>query len=263
VDVYRIKKRWGYTTYRTLLTNAKCYDIRRFQLDDGTTQDIFLTDTNLGKIESASGKTYSYITESIDYDNDVESITAVAESVVTFKAGTTIQTDGVVAGDFFIIDDDHTTDVEPDTAWMEIKTVDSEVQCTLVGNYDTLGTTGSWGGSEKNGLVRKVHSVPSNERPAIAVVNKIYVYSTKDIRMKQYTGSGYASDLDTTYTNAGLLRSYGNRLVIADHQESATEFRWRLRYSKQIRWVLLEMRFSFTRKICSILEKERESRLTR
>lgn len=233
VDVYRIKKRWGYTTYRTLLSNAKCYDIRRFQLDDGTTQDLFLTDANLGKIETASGKTYSYITETGDYDSVIDSITDASNSVVTFKAGETIQADGVVAEDFFILDDDHTSDVEPDTVWMEIKTVDSETQCTLVGNYATLGTTGSWSGSEKSGLVRKVHAIPTNERPAIEVVNKIYVYSTKSINMKQYIGTGYATDLDTTYTNAGIMKSFADRLIVADHKESGTEYRWRLRFCKQ------------------------------
>ena len=234
-DQHRIKKRWGYSEDRDLGAGFEVQHVALFQKYDGTRYTIYLTTTDIAQRETAASKTWSYKTPIGDYDSTIAEITDAANSVVTAKAGTTFDTDGIAANDYFILDTDHTSDEELDTAWLKIQAVDSETQLTLSGNYATNGTTGSWAGSEKDAIIRKVYSVPSNERWSFAIVNDNFCFSNGNVNVQKYTGSGKAADLDATNAiKARYLLHYADRLIMADLQDVGTGNRnpWQLKCSK-------------------------------
>jgi hypothetical protein len=189
---------------------------------------LFLTDVDLCKRETGVGNTFSYKTNTGDYDDSVKSITDAVHSVVTFKAGTTIQTDGVAAGDYFILDDDHDSDSEADTAWAAILSVDSETQCTLSPNYATNGTTGDWTGSEKDGLIRKVFTAPTNPAHwSFCVADDKFIFCNVNEHVWYWSGSGYASALDSTNaTTFKFCIEFADRLVLAYKDDQPTLIQW-------------------------------------
>jgi hypothetical protein len=159
-----------------------------------------------------------------NYDTSIESITDATNSVVTAKTGTTFSTDGVEAGDYFVLDATDLADVnkEVDTSWMAIKTVDSETQLTLVGNYATNGTTSADFDPDESALIRKTFKVPANERYAWAIVGDKFCFTSGGDDVKYWDGGAatYAVDLETALTVARQARyciEYANRLIIADY----------------------------------------------
>ena len=227
VNSNRIEKRPGYSTDRTISPTPQI--VSRFNNNDGTENTVFVNEYDLMTRETASGGTYSYKTETGDYNSGVASISG---DTVTFKAGTTLQTDGVAANDYFILDADHDSDSEPDTNWAKIDSVDSELQLTLTANY--TGTTGSWPGSEKNSLIRKVYSLPTDERWDFAIVDDKFCFTNGNVDVQYWDGSGYASALDST--NAKKARyciEYANRLLLADVEISSSREPWTLQWSKE------------------------------
>lgn len=232
IEEHSAVKRWGYSEDRDL--SAAVLGITIYQQKDGTRNTMYLTGADLCLKETGGSNTFSYKTETLDYDDTIASITDAANSVVTGKAGTTFITDGVVAGDMFILDDDHSSQIEKDSAWLDIKSVDSETQLTLNGNYADNGTTGSWGGSEKSGLVRLVYTTPSNEYPWWAIVDDKFCFGNGNIDVQNWAGSGYASALDST--NAKEARygiEFTNRLVLADLEVSGTRDQLTVQWSKE------------------------------
>lgn len=212
VDSHRIKKRDGYSVFRTLFANKLCYDVRRFQLDDGTYYDMALTETDLLRIETASGKTYTYVTSTNGYST-TEQVDIVNGVTITFEAPTTLTDDDVAAGDQFTLVSDSLTDEEPDASWRTVESIDSATQLTLTAAYED--NHGSPAGEDA--LIRRVHSIPADERPAIEIVDNKYIYSSGDIEVQSYTGSGYASSLNSTWARkARILRAYADRLCLAD-----------------------------------------------
>ena len=227
VNENRIEKRPGYATDRTITPTPQW--VVRFNKSDGSNYTLFLNDYDLMKRETATGGTYSYITETGDYNASVASIVT---TVVTFKAGTTIDTDGVAAGDYFILDEDQDSDSEPDSNWAEVASVDSETQLTLTSAY--TGTTGTWTGSEKNCIIRKVYSVPTNERWSWAIVDDTFCFTNGNVDVQSWSGTGYASALDST--NAKKARyciEYANRLCLADLEISGNREPYTFQWSKE------------------------------
>jgi len=239
IDRHVAKKRWGYTQDRSA---GFVYGIADFNLKDGTTYNLFFNLYDLCCRKTGGSETYSYITETLNYDAKIDSITDAANSVVTFKAGTTIQSDGAAAGDAFILDDDHTPNAEDDTAWLAIKTVDGETQCTLDGNYATNGTTGSWTGSEKSGLIRQKYNydVPTDAdggcgeyRWNWAVVDDKFCFTNQGVDVQYWAGTGYAAALDSTNAKgAKYCIEYADRLVLANTEESGNRSPTTVRWSK-------------------------------
>jgi len=221
IDQSSFIKRWGYTVNRNLGTNAPVYVIARYVTTAGTPYTIYLTDKDACKKETATGKTFSYITDTGDYNG---SVTSIATNVVTFKAATIADTEDIAIGDMFILDTDHTADVEPDTNWAEIATVVSAggfiTGLTLTASY--TGTTGSWGGAEKPCLVRRVYSAADASRWTYSIVGGKFCFTNGNTNVQYWAGSGYCTALDATNaTKAKYCIEYASRLVLGNLYVSA------------------------------------------
>jgi len=222
VDQKSIKKRWGYAADRSLGAGKEIQRIVLFQTAAGARLALILTDTDLIQRETATGKTWSYKTETYT----TGTVTNITAAVVT-GSGTSWDTSGLAAGDKFILDTDHTADVEEDAQWAEIQTVDNATQITLTASYG--GTTGAMSETYKG---RMVYSVPTNERWNYALVNDNFYFTNGDVDVQYWTGSGTASAVDST--NAKKARyciEYAQRLVLADLEESGSRSPLSVRYS--------------------------------
>ncbi len=194
-------KRWGHALSRELPNQVHLIAI--FRKSNGAKYTIYLTESDAIKREDAEGKTWRYITET----ETGGTIVSVSGSTVT-GSGTTWQSSGVAAGDYFILDSDHIPDEEPAAKWVEIDSVDAEDQITLVDSY---GSSGS--GTYK---IRKVYPLTINDRWQCAVVNDNFCFTTESVPVQKWTGSDYASSLDAVNAHdAKYCISYDDRLLIA------------------------------------------------
>ncbi len=215
----RVEKRGGYSTDRDFGDNQKIQVIGLYKREDGTRSVMYLTETDLCLRETASGKTFSYKTETY------------TTGTITSITGTTVEGSGVdwvtadiQAGDYFIMDDDHTSDVEPDSNWVRIASVTDLDTLELDSNYTLNGTTYK---------IRKVYSVPSRERWSWCVVKDRFIFTNGNVDVQSYTGTGYASALDSTNAKkARYCLSYAQRLLIADVEVSSTREPWTMQWSK-------------------------------
>lgn len=211
-----LQKPWGYETAdRSNL--GTLHQIILFQLTGGTRHTCYLNTTDFMAKETTGSNTWSYKTDTGDYDDSVASISTTA---VTFKASTVADSEDIVAGDYFILDTDHSSQIEPDTNWALISAVATAggyfTGLTLSASY--TGTTGSWGGSDKDCLVRRVYTTPTNERMAYCILRNRLIFTNGNIPVQSWTGSGYASALNSTSAiKARNCIAYANRLIIADH----------------------------------------------
>jgi len=215
VNDNRIEKRSGYVADRTFVDGTEVQGISLYKRSDGTRNILYLTKSDLCSRETAADKTFSYKTETDLYTGttQVDAIDAATKLVVTFEAAATIETDGAEAGDFFVLDEDLTADEEHDTEWREIASVDSETQLTLSTAYGKAVTTPG----AKNARIRKVYTVPSRERWSHCVVKDKFIFTNGNVDVQSYTGTGYASALDSTNAKkARYCLSYAQRLLIAN-----------------------------------------------
>ena len=229
VEQHSLKKRWGYVEDRNLGSGVQVYNIAIYQKSDGTRCTIFLTNTDAAKREPASGKTFSYITDTYTTPGTISDITA---DVVT-GSSTTWSDDAILAGDKFILDDDHTSDEEPDTHWATVESVDTNTQITLTASY--TGTTGPFDPA-KSYKIRRQYSVPANERWAYAVVDDQFCFTNGNTKVKTWSGANYATSLSATYADsARYCMEYANRLFIADSINESTAARdpYMIRWSKE------------------------------
>lgn len=134
------QKRWGYNTHdRDLGTGVEVQAIVLYQLKSGTRNTLYLTPANLIKKETASGKTWSYKTETYT-TGDIESITGTA------VVGTGANWDAdVAANDYFIMDYDHTAAEEPHRVVGYDAGDDGTGDIPDVGDTVTGGTSGATG----------------------------------------------------------------------------------------------------------------------
>ena len=228
------KKRFGATASIASVGEPVLNVIRVLSKDGTNDKTVILTPTNMG-IMNTNWTSFLYRTEMIIYTDSVADITG---KVVTFKAGTTIDTDGALAGDYFILDDDWGTS-DPDTNWGVIDTIDSETQCTLVSNYP--GTTGAWGGSEKTGYIRQVFTAPDSPITntyyswSWAIVDDKLCFTNPNHRVQYYSfATGYSISLDSTEAvNFKFCIDYANRLILANTAETASEDPLEIKWSKE------------------------------
>uniref|UniRef100_A0A6M3KZ03 Uncharacterized protein n=1 Tax=viral metagenome TaxID=1070528 RepID=A0A6M3KZ03_9ZZZZ len=228
VEQHSLKKRWGYVEDRNLGSGVQVYNIAIYQKSDGTRYTLYFTNKDAVRKEIAGGKTFSYITNTYT----TGSITDITTTVVTGQ-GTTWVTDGMEAGDRFILDTDHITDEEPDSDWATVSSVDSETQVTLTASYG--GTTGAMA-PPNTYKIRRVYSVPPNERWAYAVVDDKFCFTNGYTRVQYYDGSTYAADLNATYADsARYCIEYANRLILADLTNESVSARdpYMIRWSKE------------------------------
>jgi len=220
IDQNSVKKRQGYLEDRNLGSGVNVQVITMFQESDGTRHTIYLTDKNACRRESTG--TWSYITE----EYTTGTITSISGATVN---GDSAAWDGtnVAVGDFFIMDTDHGSTSEPDTDWAEIKAVNVDPQTlTLVDTY--YGATGSG-----NYTVRKVYSVPANERWTYAIVADKFCFTNGNVNVQYYDGAT-TGELDATEAKqARFCLAYANRLIIADFYTSTTRYPFSLKWSKE------------------------------
>lgn len=219
VDSLRIKKRWGYAAHRDLGTGEQCQHIAGYHKQDDTKYTLFLTKKDLCKSEGASGKTFTYLTPQYT-TGTIVSITTTA----VVGTGTLWDTDSAVEeGDYFIMDDDHTSDVEPDSNWVRIASVEDDTHLTLDSNYTLNGTAYK---------IRQIYSVPTDERWAWCVADDKFIFSSGSQLTQVWTGTGLAAALnDPEADRARYMIEYANRLIIADIYVSDTREPWSLRFS--------------------------------
>ncbi len=220
VEQASFKKRWGYYIDRAL--GRAVYDIILFQMNDGTRFTLYLTDTDLCKREAAG--TFSYITET--YTTGTVTGFSGANKIVAGNS-TAWNTSGVAAGDYFVVDADHTSTAEPDVHWTKIASVDGASQITLDSAYPHPASTGTY-------KIRKIYSVPTNDRWAWSIVGNKFCFGNGNTNVQYWGGSGYAADLDATNaTKARFMCEYGNRLCLGDMYLTAARCPLTFKWSKE------------------------------
>ena len=206
------KKRWGYNTADRTLTGHTPYAVILYQLRGGTRNTMYLTGTDLCLKKTGTGppaETFAYKTETY-IDGTISSITgtAVVGSSTVWGNGTT----NIVAGDYFIMDNDHSENIEPDSNWTQIASVTDDTHLTLSSSYTKNGTAYK---------IRKVYTVPSNERWFWCVVDDLLIFGNGNTNVQSWNGgTGYATNLETGLTTAVKARNgieYADRLIIADY----------------------------------------------
>ena len=225
VSSNRIMRRWDHEVYRTFSDADVIQHIPIFRTNLDAIYVLALTETDLSKIMGGAGETYQYLTDTYT----TGAVTGITGAVVTGNASCLWDTSGLAAGDKFVMDDDHSAAVEPDTAWATILTVDSDTQITLTASY-AGATTGSY-------KARKVHSVPGGERWCFASVAGTFCFGNGNVQMQYWDGTtDYAADLDTTDCNqVRYCVAYANRLVTADMYDADITARnpWKVRWSAE------------------------------
>ncbi len=198
-----IQKRWGYsTTYRDLGAGKEVQAVGIYQLKNGTRNTMYLTNTDLCFKETASGKTWSYKTDTYT----TGTVTDITGTTVT--GNSTLWNTNAAAGDFFIMDSDHTTNVEHDSDWVEIASITDDTHLELVSNYTKNGT---------GYKIRKVYTTPDNEVWFWVTIDDKFIFGNGNTNVQYWDGSNYATDLDsTTAIKARYGIEFANRLVIAD-----------------------------------------------
>jgi len=220
------RKRWGYAQDRNFGSGVPVYVIAIYQEKDGTRNTMYITDEDLCLKETSSGKTFSYKTETYATGN----VTDIVGAVVTGSGTSWSAASNIAPGDKFILDTDHSTDVEPDTNWGTIQTVDSTTQITLTANYS--GTTGT--GMTESYKGRMVYSVPALSYPWYEVINNKFIFGSGNIDVMSWPGTGYAAALDATYAKKARYGiEFADRLVLADLELSSTREPQTVQWSKQ------------------------------
>ena len=177
------------------------------------------TDSRTDVIDHTSvGPRYS--TGYVVYADTVEGI--VDNEVFGDMGVTTWVTDGVVAGDYVVLDDDDAFLMEVNAPWAEISAVDEE-KLTLTANY--TGTTSAafntWAGSEKTCIIRKPFH--STVIPDWCVYDNNLIFTFYDEYVWKNPGDGTGSVVLDTTEAAGFkyCASFANRVILG-HEYSLT-----------------------------------------
>jgi hypothetical protein len=220
-----LRRRLGYVLDRNLTEdNGMVHHIVLYTDNvTGSRYTIFLTDYEAIRRERASGKTWSYITDSYT-TGSITSITGTPK-VNVLGSGTTFT--ACAAGDYFVMTADLTADEEPQTVWRKIKTVTDATHIILEDSYG--GATGSG-----NYIIRRPYTVPSNERWTWCVVKNNFIFTNGNVNVQAWSGSGYAADINATYASkARYCAGFANRLFLADLDVSGSRSMYTVRWSAE------------------------------
>ena len=220
-DHGRIRKRCGYAADLTTADEVDVQGVYVYQRRDGTRDTIILSEEDVMLRETASGKTFSYATPQYT-TGTISSITTTA----VVGSGTSWDTASAVqAGDYFIMDDDWTDDVEVDANWIKVASVEDDTHLTLESAYTKNGT---------DYTIRTIYrDLPTNGRWVTAVCDDTFVFSHGGVNVQKMTDT-LAADLDATYAiKARYMLTYANRLWLADLEISATREPWSVQWSAE------------------------------
>ena len=227
VDQNRVQRRWCYTLFRAAGAGRPILGAYAYKFGS-TDVSLVLTDQDLLLIKTGAGETFSYVTDTYT-TGTVTSVTDVNPSVVT---GATTDFTAVAAGDRFILGDDHSVNVEPDTNWGTIASVTDADTLTLTAKY--TGTVDPAVSGEAYKIRRIFSAPPAGERIQVAAVAEKFLFTHRNINVQQYTGTGYTSDLNSvSATNAKYCIAYANRLWLGDMMVTGTRKPFRVMYSKE------------------------------
>jgi hypothetical protein len=218
IDQNSFIKRWGYSLDRTL--PGPVYNIVLFALPDGNRYTLYLTDTDFMKRDSSG--TYNYLTEVYT----TGTVVGITGSSITGDS-TSWNTAGLAAGDKFIMDSDLAAHAEPNAHWGTISTIGGATGIALTGAYGGAATTGTY-------TIRKAYTVPTNERWSWSIVNDKFCFTNGNTDMQYWTGTGYASALDSTNVKkARYCCEFANRLFVADLEISGNRSPITVKWSKE------------------------------
>lgn len=148
-------------------------------------------------------------------------------SAEAYVVGTATSWSGdVAAGDFFIMDTDHSSTSEPDTDWAEIAGVTSNTVITLVDNYRGDTSSGDY-------TIRKVYSVPTGERWTYAIVADKFCFTHGNVNVQYYDGTTTGELYAALARRARYCLAYANRLFLADFYIASTRYPFSIRWSKE------------------------------
>ena len=231
------QKRSGYQEYRDLGAGVDVQQIIYYR--DATLSDstIVLTDTDAIKIETAAGKTWSYI--------NIEHTAGTAQVNGDVDSGNNAKIDGTTTdwvddtdftapeeGDKFILDADWTEDEEPDANWGEIATITDDDSIVLADTYGEDQVAAA------DYTILKKYAVPDNERWTWCIVqdssnNNRLIFTNGGDYVQSWTGSDRATNLDTTNAvKARYCIEYADRLILADTYISDSRRAYTVKCSK-------------------------------
>lgn len=221
IDQNSAKKRWGYdTAHKSMGAGIDVQHIIDYQLKTGTAgtrHTLYLTATDLTKKETSDSHTWSYLTEvyTAGQVTNIQNDTPSSGKATITGDGSTVWVDAM-AGDEFILNTgtDYTADEEPQD-WATIESRSANNAIVLDQNY--LGTTGV---HTNNYIIRRVYSIPTNERWVWAIVNDLFCFTNGNTNVQYWDGANYAENLETALTVAVGARyciEFANRLIIADY----------------------------------------------
>ncbi len=209
VKVYQhgIRKRWGYTLDRSL--GAPIYSTACLQAANGQRYTLYLTDADLAVRKTGASETFAYATEQYTTGH-ITNITAANPGVITGDS-TAWVAGGIAAGDKFILTADENANIEPDVNWATVATV-AATEITLTGAYS--GTTGDFAADPKHYVIRKVYSVPANERWSWTMVDDKFIFTNGNVNVQYIAAGGTAAaDVSATYAiKAKYCTAFADRL---------------------------------------------------
>jgi hypothetical protein len=227
VDDHRITKRWDWssTEYRTIGTGEIVQAMIPYKKTDATIEHLFLTTQDLCKIETASGKTYSYKTPT--YATGTITSIGFTTPFTVVGSGTTWTTN-VAVGDKFVLDADVDKLAEPNSEWISITEVTDNTHVKLSGTYTgSVPSTSAY-------TIRKVFSVPSEERWSWALVSGKLCFGNGNVHGHYYDGTTCTVLHANKVYKAKYFIEYGSRLCVANvyHTDLTTPGPWDFRWSK-------------------------------
>jgi hypothetical protein len=220
------RKRYGYTNHNT--STGAPGNIGRFTVRKNTSAtypntdfNFYLTTANFCQDwqSSEGGKTddtFKYINPTYT----TGTITDITGTTVT-GSGTTWTTN-VKAGDYFIMNNDHTADVEPDANWIEVASVTDDTHLELNSAYTINGTAYK---------IRQVFGGPPAgiDTWSWCVVNDKLIFCNGNDNVHVFDpGDTYASVLDSTNAKKWYhCIEYANRCVLANEKDvDAISVQW-------------------------------------
>ena len=222
------QKRPGYTNHNTSTASGVPITMGRFTVRKNAAAAYPHTDYNfwmttsdfcqdrISTHASHNTETWKYLTPTTTYTTtaQVDSITGTA---VVFEGAATLQTDGIAAGDKFILEEDFTDDEEADVSWRTIAAVPTETTLTLTAAYEDNKASPAG----EDARIRKVYTGPgTNGSWGWCIVNDTLIFCNKNDNVQKFSPTDtYASDVDST--NALKWHhciEYANRAVLANEE---------------------------------------------
>jgi hypothetical protein len=229
----RYKKRWGFGNQISAVDTGIALNIINFTQKSGSNDKTFYLTPDDFCLISDAGSGFAYKTQAATYTTTAQ-VDSISSTTVIFEGAATVSTDGVAAGDYFILDEDNSGS-DPDVSWRSIASVDSETQITLDTSYEKdVGSPAA-----KDATIRRIYSGPSAAGNSydlwswcIVEDKLIFTCENDNTQYYDYTLS-YATDLDSTNAvKAKFCIPYADRLILANCDSGGSQDPLLIKWSK-------------------------------